>query len=91
MLNESSKKDRKIINITGKRQITIPLRFFEKLNFGKEIECILTDDAIILKPLQSADDEATRELLKDLVSKGYNGYELLVKFDELRQLNNSDK
>jgi len=83
----NSGKDRKIINITGKRQITIPLRFYEKLNFGKEIECILTDDSIIIKPLKSADDAATRELLQSLVAKGYSGYELLAKFDELRQHN----
>jgi len=78
------KNERKIINITGKRQITIPLRFYEKLNFGKEIECILTDDAIIIKPLKSVDDDATREILQGLVAKGYTGYELLVKFDEIR-------
>ena len=86
---ESSKNQRKIINITGKRQITIPLRFYEKLKFGKEIECILKDDCIIIRPLQSVDEDATREMLQDLVAKGYSGYELLSKFDELRQ--NADK
>ena len=76
--------DRKIINVTGKRQITIPLRFYEKLGFGKEIECSLTDEAIVLRPLANADDNFTMEILKDLVSQGYSGDELLAKFAEQR-------
>jgi bifunctional DNA-binding transcriptional regulator/antitoxin component of YhaV-PrlF toxin-antitoxin module len=76
--------DRKIINVTGKRQITIPLRFYEKLKFGKEIECFLTDDAIVLRPLLNNDDGFTMEILKELVSQGYSGDELLTKFAEKR-------
>jgi len=53
---ENSVLDRKIINITGKRQVTIPLKYYEKLRFGKEIECILTEDAIVLRPLSNSDD-----------------------------------
>ena len=77
--------DRKIINVTGKRQITIPLRFYEKLGFGKEIECSLTDDAVVLRPLTThVDDNFIMEILKDLISQGYSGDELLVKFEEQR-------
>ena len=72
--------DRKIISVTGKRQITIPLKFCEKLNFGKEAECYLTDDAVILRPLSTSGDNFTMEILKDLVSQGYSGDELLTKF-----------
>ena len=81
---ESSVMERKIINVTGKRQITIPLRFYEKLCFGREVECFLTDDAIVLRPLSSSDDGFTMEILKDLVFQGYNGDELIVKFSEQR-------
>ena len=76
--------DTKIINVTGKRQITIPLRFYEKLGFGKEIECSLTDDAIVLRPHFNNDDNFTMDILKDLVSNGYSGNELLEKFAERR-------
>jgi len=82
---ENSMMDRKIISITGKRQVTIPLRFYEQLRFGKEIECVLTDDAIVLRPLSNQDDGFTMEILKDLVSQGYSGDELLTKFAEQRQ------
>ena len=76
--------ERKIINVTGKRQVTIPLRFYEKLRFGKEVECFLTDDAVVLRPLSSSDDNFTMEILKDLVSQGYSGEQLLEKFAEQR-------
>ena len=81
---DSRVKERKIINVTGKRQITIPLKFHEKLRFGKEIECVLVDDAIVLRPLVVADDSFTTEILKDLVSQGYSGDELLKKFAQQR-------
>ena len=81
---ERSVMERKIINITGKRQVTIPLKFYERLRFGKEIECVLTDDAIILRPLSTSDDGFTMEILTDLVSQGYSGDELLTKFAEQR-------
>ena len=77
--------ERKIINVTGKRQITIPMRFYERLSFGKEVECVLTDDAIVIRPLANQDDGFTMEILKDLVSQGYSGNELLAKFSEMRQ------
>jgi bifunctional DNA-binding transcriptional regulator/antitoxin component of YhaV-PrlF toxin-antitoxin module len=79
---ESNVVDRKIINVTGKRQVTIPLKFYERLNFGKEVECFLTEDAIVLRPFTSYDDSFTMEILKDLVSQGLQGDELLTKFAE---------
>ena len=82
---ESSVMERKIINVTGKRQVTIPLKFYEKLRFGKEVECFLTDDAIVLRPFSSIDDGFTLEILKDLVSQGLSGNELIEKFAEQRQ------
>ena len=77
--------DRKIINVTGKRQVTIPLKFYEKLQFGKEVECVLTDGAIIIRPLSATDDSFSMEILKDLVAQGYSGNDLIDKFDEQRR------
>ena len=76
--------DRKIIRVTGKRQITIPQKFYEQLHFDKEVECVLTDGAIVLRPLATAEDEFTIEILKDLVSQGYSGSELLAMFVKQR-------
>ena len=77
---EGSVMERKIINVTGKRQVTIPLKFYERLRFGKEVECVLTDDAIVLRPFSNSDDSLTMEILKDLVSQGLSGEELLERF-----------
>ncbi len=76
--------ERKIINVTGKRQITIPQKFYEQLNFGKEVECYLEDGAIVIRPLSTADDNFTMEILKDLVAQGYSGNELIERFAEQR-------
>jgi bifunctional DNA-binding transcriptional regulator/antitoxin component of YhaV-PrlF toxin-antitoxin module len=76
--------ERKIINVTGKRQITIPLKFYERLHFGKEVECFLADGAVIIRPLSISEDSFTMEILKDLVGQGYGGNELIEKFSEQR-------
>ena len=81
---ENNVMERKIINVTGKRQVTIPLKFYEQLNFSKEIECLLTEDSVILRPLSASDDSFTMEILRDLVSQGLSGDELLAKFAEQR-------
>jgi len=85
MVNTSNEViDRKIINVTGTRQVTILLKFYERLQFGKEVECFLTHDAIVLRPLSTGDDGFTMEILRDLVTQGYSGEELLTKFAEQR-------
>jgi len=76
--------ERHIISVTGERQVTIPLRFFEKLRFGQEIECCLTEDAVLLRPLSRVEDTFIMEILRDLIAQGYNGEELLAKFSEQR-------
>jgi hypothetical protein len=60
------------------------LKFYEQLNFGKEVECYLNGDTVVLRPFSSSDDGFTMEILKDLVSQGYGGDELISKFTEQR-------
>lgn len=38
----------------------------------------------MLRPFSTSDDSFTMEILKDLVSQGYSGDELLTKFAEQR-------
>ena len=74
---------RKIISISGKRQITIPQKFFEILGFMDEAECILSDGEIIIKPVrENISDDFAEEILADLIYQGYTGQELLLKFKE---------
>jgi hypothetical protein len=74
--------DRKIISITGKRQLTIPLKFYEKLGMGKEVECFIEKNALVIRSLSKDDVAFSVEILKDLVSQGYGGTELVEKFTE---------
>ncbi|NLK44248.1 MAG: AbrB/MazE/SpoVT family DNA-binding domain-containing protein [Tissierellia bacterium] len=73
--------NRKIISVSKKRQITIPLHFYKHLKLGSEVECILEDGKIIIQPLHRESSEFSVEILKDLVSQGYSGNELIKQFE----------
>ena len=75
--------DTKRISVSNKRQITIPQKFFEKLNIGDEVECIMTKSEIIIRPIRQ-ETEFAEEILKDLVAKGYQGEKLLNEFRNTR-------
>ena len=73
--------DRKIISVSRKRQITIPLQFYNQLDLGSEVECLLEDGKIIIQPLHREPSEFSVEILRDLVSQGYSGDELVEEFE----------
>lgn len=73
--------DRKIISVSKKRQITIPLQFYKHLGLGNEVECFLEDGRIVIQPLHREPSEFSVEILKDLVSQGYSGDELVKQFE----------
>ena len=73
--------DRKIISISGKRQITIPLKFFEQLNLGVEVECFVDKNSLIIRPIrENLGGEFAEQILADLIKQGYSGEQLLEKF-----------
>lgn len=74
--------ERKIISVSPKRQITIPLKFFKQISLGKEAECYVENGALVVRPLSSDTGEFSIEILKDLVGQGYSGDELVRKFSE---------
>ncbi len=72
---------RKIISVSKKRQITIPLKYYKHLGLDNEVECILEDGAIIIRPLKREPSEFSVEILRDLISQGYSGDELIKQFE----------
>jgi len=79
-----SSMERKIISVSGKRQITIPQKYFEMLGFSNEAECILQNNAIVIRPIrENTGSEFSEQILADLISQGFSGQELLVKFKEV--------
>ena len=73
----------KRISVSRKRQITIPQSFYEKLNIGEEVECIMTNSEIIIRPVRQ-DTEFAEDILKDLIAKGLQGEQLLDEFKKTR-------
>ena len=80
----SSSMERKIISVSGKRQITIPQKYFEVLGFNNEAECILQNNAIVIRPIrENTGSEFSEQILADLIAQGFSGQELLAKFKEV--------
>ena len=77
--------DSKIIRVSKKRQITIPLEYYNQLNLGDEVECFLKNNALVIRPLVRNAGEFSVEILKDLVSRGLSGDELVREFEEQSQ------
>ncbi|MHB8170125.1 MAG: AbrB/MazE/SpoVT family DNA-binding domain-containing protein [Thermincolia bacterium] len=75
--------DSKRISVSKKRQITIPQKFFDKLHIGDEVECIMTNSEIIIRPVRH-ETEFAEEILKDLIAKGIQGEQLLEEFKKAR-------
>jgi bifunctional DNA-binding transcriptional regulator/antitoxin component of YhaV-PrlF toxin-antitoxin module len=76
--------NRKIISVSGKRQVTIPQKYFEALGFGNEAECILQNNAIVIRPIRdNSSSEFSEQILSDLIAQGLSGPELLSKFKEM--------
>lgn len=73
----------KRVSVSPKRQITIPLKFFEKLKIGREVECILKDGELIIRPVRE-ETEFAEEILADLIKRGLTGDELLSEFKRTR-------
>ena len=71
--------------MSGKRQITIPLRYFQSLGLSDQVECSLEDGALVIRPLTQDENEFSVEILKDLVAQGFTGDELVQKFTETSQ------
>lgn len=77
---------RKIITVSSKRQITIPQKFYNSLGFENDAECELRDGGIFIKPIKAKTENVdfSTEILKDLISQGFSGEQLLLKFIEMK-------
>ncbi len=83
--SECDYMETKKISVSNKRQITIPATYYEKLGIEKEVECLLVEDQIIIRPVRKSGGEFATEILKDLVENGYDGEELIKKFIEMNK------
>ena len=75
---------KKRISVSQKRQITIPIEFFNNIGIDKEVECYVQNNAIIIRPVHKDVGEFDEEILADLISQGFSGQELFDRFKEMR-------
>ncbi len=82
---EGTHMEKRRINISSKRQITIPAKYFEALGLDKEIDCIFSNDMLILTPVKREDPAFSEEILADLIQQGYSGEKLLTEFKKINR------
>jgi bifunctional DNA-binding transcriptional regulator/antitoxin component of YhaV-PrlF toxin-antitoxin module len=75
----------KRISVSSKRQITIPQKFFEALNISNEVKCYVSNNKIVIEPVNDSDDDYfTEHILRDLMKEGYQGEELIQRYKEMK-------
>lgn len=75
----------KTISISTKRQITIPQKYYEELDFGSEAICELRPEGIFIRPVHYDEGGFSEEILADLIAQGLSGEKLLLAFKEQRK------
>ena len=82
---EKVKVKSKKISVSVKRQITIPIEYYNALNIGDEVECMMVDNSIVIKPVKDNSlDEYSEFILKDIIEEGYKKEEILEEFKKRR-------
>ncbi len=82
---ENSYLEKQRINISAKRQITIPSKYYHAMGLDKEIDCIYSNDMLILKPVRNDDSAFAEEILADLINRGYSGERLLIEYKKINE------
>ena len=72
------------VKISSKRQITIPSKFYEAGGFDEYALCTWTENGLFLKPLIVNDEDNSVTILRQLVAEGYEGDELVDKYEEIQ-------
>ena len=72
------------VKISSKRQITIPSKFYEAGGFDEYALCTWTENGLLLQPLKVNDEDNSVTNLRQLVAEGYEGDELVDKYEEIQ-------
>jgi bifunctional DNA-binding transcriptional regulator/antitoxin component of YhaV-PrlF toxin-antitoxin module len=82
-INGGASMPKKRIAVSGKRQITLPIKFFNQVGIEAEVECYVQSGAIVIRPVKESGGEFAEQILADLISQGLSGQDLLEKFKEV--------
>lgn len=72
------------VKISSKRQIAIPSKFYEAGGFDEYALCTWTENGLLLQPLKVNDEDNSVTILRQLVAEGYEGDELVDKYEEIQ-------
>lgn len=70
----------KRIRVSPAHQITIPQNFYEKLKIGNEVDVELTNDAIVIRPVQEEVD-FSKEIIADMIKENVPQYKFVEEFE----------
>ena len=78
--------DSTTIKVSSQHQITIPAAARERYGFKDYALCTLTEEGILIQPvnLADSDEDLTLSLMRWLIGKGYEGEALLSKYEEIK-------
>lgn len=82
---EDKQIEKRRISISSKRQITIPVKYYDSLDLEGELDCIYTKDMLILIPVKKETSAFAEEILQDLIKQGFTGEELLAEFKKINR------
>lgn len=84
----SMDKKVRLVSVTSKRQLTIPVDFYRELNMSPgKVRCILENGRIIIEPIDTSNFwDFSADILQELVSEGLDGEELINEFKQRKDI-----
>lgn len=78
-------RETQVIKISSKRQVTIPAKCYEELSFDEYALCSWDETGMSIEPIKVDDKDSTIRILRQLVAQGFEGEDLIDKYQEIRQ------
>lgn len=69
-----------VVKVDAQNRITLPSSLTQQLNLDQEMACFIQNGMLICKPMY--EDDFTVEILRDLLSEGYEGKQLVDQFEK---------
>lgn len=69
--------------VTSKKQVTIPNKFYKALNLGTEVEFIMGNGELIIRPIRQDSGYFSQQIVNELADKGLTGEEFKKEFARL--------
>ena len=80
----SNQKSKRRVKVSKQRQVSIPKDFYKALGFEDEAIMEFNGNEILIRPAPTDEVDFSEDILKDLISKGFSGQELLEEFRRIK-------